>query len=194
MQEEARIPEKEVCEYALSHGTQAAIKVFSEKYPTIQFHRTSANYWKDKSKSRSDDGDYKKVGRSKMLDDALLVKVKDTTLGTLMSGGVINRQQLINNGNGVIRANNPEMFKELGGTIELTDSWARSVLKSLNLSKRRATTGKVEPLAQLLAEENFTFQKAIIKAIHDNDIPPNFVINLDQTLLLCLTRKVYIPL
>ena len=53
-----------------------------------------------------------------MLDDALLVKVKDIALGTRMSGGVINRKQLINIGNGVIRANNPEMHKEFGGTNE----------------------------------------------------------------------------
>ena len=73
-----------------------------------------------------------------------------------MFGGVIKRQQLINVGNGVIRANNPEMLKEFG-TIEFTEGWTRSVLKSLNWSKGRATTGKVEPSAQLLAEEKSTF-------------------------------------
>ena len=57
------------------------------------------------------------------------------------------------------------MLKNLGGTITLTEGWARSVLKSLNCSKRRSTTGKVEPPAQLLAEEKFTIQKAIVKAI-----------------------------
>ena len=81
------------------------------------------------------------------------MKVKDIALGIRISGVVINRQQLINIGNGVIRANNPEILKEFGGTNELTEDWARSAWKSLNWSKRRATTRKVEPTAQLLAEE-----------------------------------------
>ena len=69
MLEEARIPEKhsktcqkEVGEYTLIHGTQAVIKVFSKKYPTIQFNRTFVNYKRDKSKSRPDDGITKMQG------------------------------------------------------------------------------------------------------------------------------------
>ena len=65
-------------------------------------------------------------------------------------------------------------------------------MKSLNWSKRRSTTGKVEPSAQLLAEEKFTFQKAIAKAIQDDDIPPDFVMNLDQTHLCCVSPGKYL--
>ena len=82
-----------------------------------------------------------------MLDDALLVKVKDIVLSTSMSDGIINRQQLVNTGNGVGIANNPEILKEFGGTIQLTEGWARSVLKSLNWLKRRVTTVKYSPLS-----------------------------------------------
>lgn len=65
-----------------------------------------------------------------MLDDALLVKVKVIALGTRMSGGVINRKRLISIKNGVICANNLEMLKELGVTIELTESWTKGFEKS----------------------------------------------------------------
>ena len=81
--------------------------------------------------------------------------------------------------NGAIRANNPQMLKEFSGTSELTEGSTRSVLKSLNWSKKRAATGKVELSTKLLTEETFTFQKAIGKAILDNKIPPDLVINLD---------------
>ena len=114
-----------------------------------------------------------------MPDDALLVKAKHITLATGVPVSVINRKQLINTGNGVIRADNPEMLKPFGGTIELKEGWTRSVLKSLILQKRRAKTRKVGPPAQLLAEEKFTFQKAIVKTIQDNNILPDFVLNLD---------------
>ena len=120
------------------------------------------------------------------------MKVKDIALGIRMFGGVVNRQQLINIGNSVIRANNSEMFKEFKGNIELPEGWKETVLKSLNWSNRRAATAKVETPAQLLAEEKFTFQKAVAKAIQDNNIQPDLFINLDQTLLR-LTRKIYIP-
>ena len=70
-----------------------------------------------------------------MLDDILLVNVKDTALGTCMSGNVINRQ-LMNTENGVIRANNLEMLKEFGGAIKLIEGLVRNISKSLNWSKR----------------------------------------------------------
>ena len=108
-----------------------------------------------------------------------------------MSDGVINRKQLINIGNGVIRPNNPEMHKEFGGTNELTEVWERSVLKSLNWSKRRATTSNVEPSAQLLAEEKFIFQKAIAKVIQDSDILLDLVTNLVQTPLCYVSPGKY---
>ena len=128
-----------------------------------------------------DDVDYKRSGWPNMLNDALLMTVNDIVLVPRMSSNVINRQHLINIGNGVISANNTEMLKGFVGVIGLTEGWAKSVLKSLNWSKRRATTSKVRLFTQLLAKEKFTFQKAITKAIQGNDIPPDLVINLDHT-------------
>ena len=55
----------------------------------------------------------------------------------------------------------------------------------------RVMTCKVELSAQLLAEEKFTFQKATAKAIQDNDIPLDLVINLDQTPLCYISPGTY---
>ena len=82
------------------------------------------------------------------------------------------------------------MLKEFVGVIGLTEGWAKSVLKSLNWSKRRATTSKVELFAQLLAKEKFTFQKAITKAIQGNDKSCHKF--RSDSLMLCLTRKIFI--
>ena len=57
--------------------------------------------------------------------------------------------------------------------------WYRSATPNKQQSFNNKT-GKVEPSAQLLTEEKFTFQKPL-KAIQDNCIPPDLVINLDQT-------------
>ena len=48
-----------------------------------------------------------------------------------MIGGVINRRQLISIATKVVRANNPNLLKEYGGDLVLTDKWARGVLEKL---------------------------------------------------------------
>ena len=45
--------------------------------------------------------------------------------------------------------------------------------------KRKGTTDK--PSKQLLAKDIFTFQMSILKVIYEHDIPPELIINLDQT-------------
>ena len=64
-------------------------------------------------------------------------------------------------GTGVIKANCPSKLKNFGGHIALTEGWARGVLKSMDWSKRKSATGKVEPSNQFLLEEKLTFQRRI---------------------------------
>ena len=99
-----------------------------------------------------------------------------------MAGGVINRRQLISIAIGVVKANNPNLLKEYGGDLVLTDKWARGVLEKLTWSKHKGTTGKLNPPPpQFLDEENFTFQRNISTLISEHDIPPSLIINIDQT-------------
>ena len=152
------IPEKvkrEVGNHALTFGALSAIKKCSVKYPKFRFIRTSVNNWKNKCKTGGDTFVFKKVGRPNLLDDNLIRKVKDIAIGTRQAGGVINRRQIVNIPKGVVRANNPDILTEFGGTVELINRWARSILSDLNWSKRKGTTGKIETSLQFLAEEKF---------------------------------------
>ena len=47
-------------------------------------------------------------------------------------------------------------------------------------SKRKGTTGKIEPSEQFLLEEKLTFQRQISTVINDHDIPKDLIVNLDQ--------------
>ena len=49
-----------------------------------------------------------------MLDETLLKQVKYIAVCTTATGGVINRKQILNIAKGVVRANNPSVFKEFG--------------------------------------------------------------------------------
>ena len=118
------IPEKvkrEVANRTLTFGTSSAIKKFSAKYPKFTFIGTSVNNWKNKCKTGGDNFVFKKVGRPNLLNDNLIKKVKDIAIGTRQADDVINRRQIVNVTKGVVRANNPNILKEFGGTVELTN-------------------------------------------------------------------------
>ena len=63
------------------------------------------------------------------------------------------------------------LLNEFGGGLELTENWARNVLKSMNWTKRKGTTRKVEPSKKFLEEEKFTFQRKISNVILDHGCP-----------------------
>ena len=82
---------------------------------------------------------------------------------------------------GVVKANEPDLLKEHGGHLELTEDWVRHLLKSMESVKRKGTTGKVEPSEKFLLEEKFSYQREISRITLNHDIPLNLVLNLDHT-------------
>ena len=100
-----------------------------------------------------------------------------------MAGGVISRKMVIAIGTGVIKANRPSKLKDFRGHIELTEGWARGVLKSMEWSKKKGTIGKIERSKQFLLEEKLTFQRRIASIIEEHDILKELILNLDQTSL-----------
>ena len=66
----------------------------------------------------------------------MIKKIKDIIVGTRIAGRVINRCTVICIANGVIRANQPNLLKEFGGTVELTDCWARHLLLKTGWKER----------------------------------------------------------
>ena len=114
------------------------------------------------------------------MDETVPKKVKDIAIGTRATGGVINRKQILNIVKGVVKSNNPNALEEFGGSLDLTDRWARAVPKQLKWGKRKGTTGNVDSPPQVLAEEKFTFQRTISTAILEHNIPA-LVVNLNQT-------------
>ena len=102
----------------------------------------------------------------------MLKKIKkDIIVGSRLAGTAISQKVVIAIATGVIKDNDPNILRQFGGSLELPEGWARSVLRSMDWVKRKGTTGKVEPCSKFLEEEKFTFQRAIAKAVSDHYIP-----------------------
>ena len=173
--------QREVAHYATSFGATAAMKHFQMKHPKLKFSRSTIQGW---VKKLDINGQVKiqRHGRPNLLGDHLQKKVKDIIIGTRLAGGVINRRTVLCIANGVVKANEPNLLKEFGGTLELTDRWARYLLsKAMRWVKRKGTTGKVAPPPLLLMEEKYSYQRDIAQAVFDHQIPKRLVFNLDQT-------------
>ena len=132
---------KEVDLYARDFGTASAIK--NLLLPNIQ--NTLLSEPQLTPGSRSAMMVIKRIGRPNLLNSGMLKKVKDIALETRMAGGVINRRQLTSIATGVVRAINLNLLKEYGGDLVLIDKWAIGVLERLTWSKRKGTTGKIDP-------------------------------------------------
>ena len=163
-------------------------------YTKYSLKRTTVNGWKESCKKKKNDqpiAPIQRKGRPNLVDDEMLKKTKDI-VGSRLARTAISRKMVTAIATGVIKASDPNILREFGGSLELTEGWARSVLKSMDWVKRKETTGKVEPCSKFLEEEKFTFQRAIAKAVSDHDIPMELVLNLDQTPVLCFTWEIYI--
>ena len=113
----------------------------------------------------------------------MLKKIKDVIIGSCLSGAVISRKMVVAIAICGVKATEPKTLKEHGGSLELTEDWARNVLKRMDWVKRKGTAGKVEPRPKFLEEEKFTLQREISKFVSDHDIPLELALNLDRTLL-----------
>ena len=69
-------------------------------------------------------------------------------------------------------------------------TWAQSIFKRIGFVKRKATTAKVPISPGFVKEIGFTFFQSIKRIVDTFDIPPDLIINLDQTPLpYCLVNQ-----
>ena len=71
----------------------------------------------------------------------MLKKIKDVLIRLCLAGTVISRKMAVVIGTGVVKANKPNILREFGGSLELTEGWAHNVLKGMDWVKRKGTTG-----------------------------------------------------
>ena len=133
----------------------------------------------------------RKRGRSSLVNDEMVKKIKDVIIGSHLANKVSSQKMVFVIGTGVVKTNEPKILRKFDGSLEVAEGWARKVLKDMDWVKRKRTTGKVESCSKFLEEEKFTFQRAISKFVSGHDIPLELVLNLDQTPLSYVSPRKY---
>ena len=133
----SNVPSKikeEIGRYVLIHGTKSAIDRFAKVYTKYSLKRTTVNGRKESCKKKKNDQPIAPIQRKRrpnLVDDEVLKKIKDIIVGSRLAGTAISRKMVIAIATGVI------ILKEFGGSLELTEGWARIVLKSMDWVKQR---------------------------------------------------------
>lgn len=172
----------EVAKFAVT----TAIKTASSKYgiPENTVRHFVKSYTEAKAAAPNKDISslpHKKRGRITLLPQDIDTKVMEMASSMRMSGAVVNYNILIAIAKGIITANDRTLLSEHGGTIKLGWKWCESVFRRMKWTNRKGTTSKPIIAPGLIKEVGLTFFKDISEIVQANNIPPELIINLDQT-------------
>ena len=182
-------------EHCQLYGVSSTRRTFSARYPQYHFSEPSLRRWKKIAAQAETNRDSQngatpramesyfkdKRGRPNVLAKAQLQKVKEIILGSRIAGAALRTDDIISIGHAVLTMNSPHLLVQNGGTLQLTESWAKRIRKNLHLTLRKGTTDKRTSSPKFLNETKLQFQHQIWTKVKRFNIPPSLVINCDQT-------------
>lgn len=119
-------------------------------------------------------------GRPLLLGEELDAAVQEFVNNLRAANGVVNRLVVMGAAEGIISHRDVSKLSSHGGHIEITKSWAKSLLNRMGFVKRRCSTSGKISLAQF-DESKDIFLADVAAEILFNDIPESLIINWDQT-------------
>ena len=182
----------EIGKYAVQHGISATRTVFSRKLgmkiskSTISCIKTAYEQEKARKRERDEeDADVpalpeKKRGRHVLLGERLDEFVRKYVLKVREQGGAVNTTLVVAGAKGIVDSLDRTRLVEYGGDITLTTSWAKSLLKRMNFTRRRATTKCGIP-PQVFRDVKEEFLQNVIDVVKMEEIPSQLILNWDQT-------------
>ena len=181
----------QIAKYANINGATAAAIKFST--PSRKINESTVRNWVKKFRKIMNEEsaspreveakqmDLQPRGAPPLLGKKLDQEVQDHIRDIRAAGGVINRKiTIIATAMGIVSYRNRSLLSTYGGSIELTRTWAESIIHRMGYVKRKGTKAarKVpENLPEL--KENFlkTFSDKVVKY----KIPDELILNFDQT-------------
>ena len=134
--------------YAVLHGTSAALHHFKTEFPELKC--STANDWIIKQKKiKVSQGQEpaevaelvgKSRGRPPTLPEDISKDLIEYARAICESGGVVHTAIVIAAGMGMVKRRDPSLLECNGGHVTLKKSWAKYLLSKLKFVKRKATT------------------------------------------------------
>ena len=122
----------------------------------------------------------KKRGRPLLLVSELDDRVKCYIKDARAAGTPIDTTVIMASGEAIVRKTDKNLLKDNGGPIEITKTWAKSLLSRLGFVKRKAnSTAKVEPSHYQQLKEQYLLDIKVV--VEMEDIPPDLIMNWDHT-------------
>lgn len=96
------------------------------------------------------------------------------------NGAVIKSQIVIVATKGIIIGNDKTLLAENGGSIDISKTWAKSLLKRMNFVKRWGSTACINDKIFNFDQLKDEFLERIDKTVDDFEIPSSLIINWDH--------------
>ena len=187
----------QIGKYAAENGPTRAARHFSElmnrKVPETTARRLKAEYLHKVRELRSTTCDentplvvkslaIKSQGRPLLLGPVLDKAVQNYISSMRIVGGVVNTSIVMAAAEGIIAAKDRGALVQHGGHIEITKSWAVSLLGRMGYVKRKCSNAGKVSLPQF-EELQQVFLADIQAEVVINEIPEDLIFNWDQTAL-----------
>ena len=122
----------------------------------------------------------KTQGRPLLLGQDVDKAVQEYIEATRAAGGVVNTAIVMAAAVGVMSSRDDTKLSSHGGYVNITKTWAKSLLNRMGYVKRKCSNaGKISPIQ--FAEIQEVFLADIKAQVLMNDIPDELIINWDQT-------------
>ena len=173
------------------HGTSAAATVFSSKLnkhisaSSVQYMKQA--YVNERKRNRDNYDDNENVSslptKPLLLGESLDTMVQKYLQKVRKTGGVVTARVALAAARAIILTQDCTRTKlvEFGGHIDLTLTWAYSLLSRMKFVKRRATTLKSKFTPENFAQLKADFLDDLSSIVELEDIPPELVFYWDQT-------------
>ena len=174
------------------HGASAAARYFTRKLHTTVSRSTVKSirdlYLIEVKRKRQhagsgaiDDLPEKKRGRKLLLGEHLDEKLQLYIRKTREGGGAVTTRIVMAAARGLLLASNRNILAEYGGDVRINRPWAQSLLERMGYVKRKATTSKGKYSLADFEQVKKQFLKDVTETVLMEEIPPELVLNWDQT-------------
>ena len=116
------------------------------------------------------------------------------TMKVREGGGVVYSGIAMAAAKGILMSCDRSMLAEYGGHVNITKSWAFSLLKRMKFVQRKGTTLKSKFTLSNFAELKKSFLEDVVATVTMEEIPPELILNWDQTGIKIVPSSDFLPI